>query len=526
MNSDEDPLDYGPTMLDNIAPRRAPAEDSPLDYEPTDLDAGVKPNGESEPLGRIDHYELLRKLGGGGFGVVYLARDTVGGIEVAIKTLHPLLKNDDGEMEHLRRQFALVSRLSHPNIASPLVLHSVRVATIADAEARRELRLSPGDFVMVMRYAPGVTLSNWRRQFAGGVVPFDRVAEIARQLAEALDYAHSERIVHRDVKPANVMIETLSPEEARLLGSEGRRSEGQGAGLAMAPGLSARIRARILDFGLAAEIRSSLARISAERHDTSGTRPYMSPEQWEGHVRGGSTDQYALACVAYELLSGAPPFSGVFETGDVEVMLLAVRNQRPQPVASIPKFANAALARALSKNSEDRFPSCRAFVAALTQGKAGGGERRCRARRAWLWAVAGTAVAVAIAAAVALAGGRRKPQEPVRLKASQAVLVETPKPAEPVKSREAQVGRHEAKRAVPAELPVEPPATLLAPRPDTDVKHDGLRGLENGGAGKVTPEWTEETQVETFRPTLALPVPKPLAPAPYKPTPVSPYKTP
>jgi len=304
--------------------------------------------GSGPALGRIDQYELVRKLGGGGFGVVYLARDTAGGVEVALKTLHPLLKHNPEEMELLREKFAIVSRLAHPNIATALVLHPVRDVSIVDEATRLELKLSPGDSVMVMRYAPGVTLSKWRRQFPGGVIPFDRVLEIARQLASALDHAHSERIVHRDIKPGNVMVETLAEE------SQGPDREGK-------------VRVRILDFGLAAEIHSSMSCVSTEQGDTSGTRPYMAPEQWAGRRQDGRTDQYALACVLYELLSGAPPFAGVFETGDPIIMRTAVVSDPPESLDALPAFANAALLRALSKDPKDRFPTCSAFVAALSE---------------------------------------------------------------------------------------------------------------------------------------------------------------
>lgn len=310
----------------------------------------VRGGGTSRPgdpvLGRIDQYDLIGKLGGGGFGVVYLARDTVSGTEFALKTLHPLLLRDAEQLEALRGQFALVSRLSHPNIASALVLHRCRDVRLLDEDASRDLRLEAGDSVMVMRYAPGVTLSKWRKAFDGGIVPVAQTLEIGRQVASALDYAHSERIVHRDVKPGNIMVETLN-----------------GGG----------VRARVLDFGLAAEIRSSMARLSSGKCDTSGTRPYMSPEQWRGGRQDGRSDQYALACALYELLSGEPPFSSVFETGDPEIMMVAVERRTPDPVPGVPAAANAALLRALAKDPAARFPSCSAFVGALETALGGSG---------------------------------------------------------------------------------------------------------------------------------------------------------
>ena len=329
----------------------------------------MRPGSVRDAVGRIDQYDILRKLGGGGFGVVYLARDTVSGVDVALKTLHPLLKTNAEEMDLLREKFALVSRLAHPNIASPLVLHPCQRIEIWDDEARRELRLSPRDSVMVMRYAPGVTLSRWRRQFPGGVVPQPIALEVARQIASALDYAHSERIVHRDVKPSNVMIETVAAEPRPLDHGHGAaRYQGapqRGGGLQTAASAAPSLRVRILDFGLAAEIRSSMSRVSMETGDTSGTRPYMAPEQWLGRKQDGSTDQYALACVVYELLSGAPPFSGVFETGDPTIMMAAVTTAGPDALEDVPDCVNDAISRALAKDRAGRFPSCTAFVDAL-----------------------------------------------------------------------------------------------------------------------------------------------------------------
>ena len=110
-------------------------------------------------LGRIDQYELLRELGGGGFGMVYLARDTVAGIEVAVKGLPPLVRNIADELECIRENFALVSKLHHPHIAAALVLHPAKEVTYADESVRQALRVLPNDYLLVMAYAPGVTLS-------------------------------------------------------------------------------------------------------------------------------------------------------------------------------------------------------------------------------------------------------------------------------------------------------------------------------------------------------------------------------
>ena len=116
--------------------------------------------------------------------------------------------------------------------------------------------------------------------------------------------------------------------------------------------------ARVLDFGLAAEIRSSMGRVSREIHDTSGTRPYMAPEQWTGGRQGPATDQYALAALFYELVTGDVPFASVFETGDPTIMLTVVTTRPPVIPADLPEPMRQALEKALAKKPEDRFPSC------------------------------------------------------------------------------------------------------------------------------------------------------------------------
>ena len=316
-------------------------------------DAVTMQPGGGAALGRIDQYELVRELGGGGFGTVYLARDTVSGIEVAVKGLPPLVRSNREELENVRSNFALVSRLSHTNIAKALVLHPAKEVSYASEDVRQKLRVLSGDFLMVMEYAPGVTLSQWRRQFPGNKVPLGQALDIVRQVASAIDYAHERRIVHRDIKPANVMMETTA---------DGRTV------------------ARILDFGLAAEIRSSMGRMSREIRDTSGTRPYMAPEQWLGGKQGPATDQYALAVLFHELITGEVPFSAVFETGDPVVMMNVVGREPFAPPDGLAKPVRLALAKALAKNPEERFASCAEFVAAL-EGKAkvsrgGAGTRR------------------------------------------------------------------------------------------------------------------------------------------------------
>jgi len=318
--------------------------------------------GAVEALGRIDQYELVRELGGGGFGTVCLARDTVAGIDVAVKGLPPLLKGNREELENVRANFALVSRLHHPNIAAALVLHPAKGVTYFDPTLPQKLRVFSGDTLMVLEYAPGVTLSRWRRQFPGGKVPFAEAVAIARQVASALDYAHGRGIIHRDIKPSNVMIET--------------RTDGTTL-------------ARLLDFGLAAEIRSSMGRLSREIRDTSGTRPYMAPEQWKGEAQDAAADQYALAVLFHELITGDVPFASAFATGDAAVMLAAV-DRGIGPLKEISeRSTRRALVKALSRDPSKRYGSCSGFIQALDGTRA---KTHAMGKGVFVCALAGTVI--------------------------------------------------------------------------------------------------------------------------------------
>jgi len=288
-------------------------------------------------LGRVDRYVLLARVGQGGFGAVYRARDTIAGIEVALKALPPLVARNPEELERVRENFALVTKLAHPKITNVRHLHKVREA---DADIERELGVSKDDYLVVMDFVSGRTLSSWRREHADARAPVDAALRVCTEIAEVLDYAHSQKIIHRDIKPSNVIV---TPDEE----------------------------VRILDFGLAAEIRSSMSRVSTQTGESSGTPPYMAPEQWAGKRQEGATDQYALAVLLYELISGGVPFASAFETNDRTIMMNVVKDESPEPLSELTAKQNQAVLRALSKDPEARHPSCGDFVAAL-RGASGG----------------------------------------------------------------------------------------------------------------------------------------------------------
>ncbi len=296
-----------------------------------DLSLGDLPTMDEsgfQPLGDVDRYLIVSELGAGGFGTVFLAKDTVAGTLVALKALPSEIAAIPEELENVRNNFALVSKLHHPNIAGLLHLHKVEKC---DDAAEKLLRISNRSYLVVMEYVEGMTLSAWKKQFPDRKIPFEKAVEICGKVAEALDYAHSRNIIHRDVKPANIMI-----------------------------GADASV--KVMDFGLAAEVRSSMSRVSREQFDTSGTRPYMAPEQWAGKEQKSATDQYALAVMFYELIKGSVPFQSVFETGDAMLMMNLVKTEPPEPLPELSKNQNAVLLRALSKKPRERFASCGKFI--------------------------------------------------------------------------------------------------------------------------------------------------------------------
>ena len=268
----------------------------------------------------LGQYEVLGELGQGGMGVVYRCLDRVGRIEVAVKALPPELAHDADEMDAVQYNFSLVANLVHQNIAACRTLALDRAAV---------------ECYLVMECVQGVTLKSFLRRH-GGSLPLEEALPMLRQVAEALDFAHGKKVMHRDIKPGNIM---LCP-------------DGQ---------------VKVLDFGLAAQIRSSMSRMSRMSQaytGNSGTRQYKAPEQWRGRPQCAATDQYALAVTAYEMLSGHVPF----DVDDIGIMSNAVLNEQPMPIEGLPDAVNKALARGLAKEPSKRFASCRDFARALEEG--------------------------------------------------------------------------------------------------------------------------------------------------------------
>ena len=265
-------------------------------------------------------YRIEAVIGRGGMGVVYLAGDPRLGRRVALKVLAPALIDEASSRARFLRESQSAAAIDHPNI--------IPVYEAGEVE---------GVFFLAMRYVQGADLGS--RIAAGPLEPGETV-RLLGQIASALDAANEAGLVHRDVKPANILI------------ASGKDPEGGD-------------HAYLTDFGLTKHrgVESGLTAAGA----FMGTLDYIAPEQIEGREVDGRTDQYSLACVAFECLTGQPPFPR--ET-DIAIAMAHLHEAPPSASARrpvLPADADVVLARAMAKRPEDRYPSSEAFVAALRQ---------------------------------------------------------------------------------------------------------------------------------------------------------------
>ncbi len=263
----------------------------------------------------LGRYRLLEKAGVGGMSEVWKAEDTTLHRTVAVKVILTPIADDASYRERFLREARLVASLEHPNV---LPVYDF------GTEMMEGVELS----FLVMPLVPGGSL----RGKISGPMPFEVAVEWLQAVAAALDHAHSKGILHRDVKPGNVL-------------------------------LDAQERPLLADFGLARSYGSTSGLTQAGI--TLGTPLYMAPEQALGLPLDGRADQYALAVVAYEVLTGVAPFHA-----DTPALLFRQHAAVPPPPAAsivpdIPAAADTVLARALAKSPGDRFPSCSDFVEAL-----------------------------------------------------------------------------------------------------------------------------------------------------------------
>jgi serine/threonine-protein kinase len=308
---------------------------------------GVVASPGRELAGR---YTLERELGRGGTATVYLATDARHRRRVAVKILRPDVAAALGR-ERFLREIDIAARLSHPHI---LPLH--------------DSGESDGLVFYVMPYVEGETLRERIRR--EGPLPLDDALRITREVADALAYAHRSGVVHRDIKPGNILLH---------------------AGHAV-----------VADFGIARAISAATGETTREEITSHGmiigTPAYLSPEQATHGAVDARTDIYALGCVLHEMLSGEAPFIA----RSPQAVVAAHLHQRPTPLrvlrSTVPAEVEAAVLVALEKRPADRFPDAPAFVAALGGESRPAVTRRTARRRRLL--LGGGALAVAAGAAI------------------------------------------------------------------------------------------------------------------------------
>src|SRR5947209_6179920 len=261
---------------------------------------------------QLGNYRLVALLGQGSYAEVYLGQHVRLPLHVAIKVLHTHLTGQ--EAEHFHQEAETIARLVHPSI--------VRIL---------DYDVQEGVAFLVMDYAPGGSLR--RRYPKGTVVPLPQIVSYVKQIAAALQYAHEQKFIHRDVKPENMLL--------------GRQQE-----------------VLLADFGLAT-LAQSMSSLNRSAQGTAGTIAYMAPEQIEGHPRAAS-DQYALGVVVYEWLCGRLPFEGNFLNLPYQHLY-----NMPQPlheyITDIPPTVEQVVLRALAKKPQERYSNLTVFAEALEQ---------------------------------------------------------------------------------------------------------------------------------------------------------------
>jgi serine/threonine protein kinase len=299
-------------------------------------------------MDRIGRYRIVKEIGRGAMGIVYLATDPTIGRSVAIKTVRLRDVDNAQQREKLRERLFREARsagvLSHPNI--------VTIYDMAEED---------GVAYISMEYVDGPTFEDIMA--SGKPIESGRMFTILRQTATALDYAHTKGIIHRDIKPANIM-----------LGRDGN--------------------VKVTDFGIA---KINTAADSYTMTGTLvGTPNYMSPEQVQGTEVTGRSDQFSLAVIAYEILTGERPFPGE-QLSTVVYKIVAEEPVSPQRLNhTLGPYVEGVLRKGLAKKAGNRYRTCAEFVGSL--------ETTCAAAKGWTPMVRGASLNMSTMAGVAAAG--------------------------------------------------------------------------------------------------------------------------
>ncbi len=271
----------------------------------------------------LSHYKILEELGRGGMGIVYKGEDTKLHRTVAIKVLPAAALSSDDDRARFYREARAAASLSHPNIATVYEIDE------AVPEGSKDDDLRP---FIAMEFIEGDTLEDRIKQ---GPMKLEGAVRIASEIASALEAAHENNIVHRDIKAANVM-------------------------------LTAKGSVKVLDFGLAQTAQSTkLTRMGS----TLGTVAYMSPEQARGEEVDGRADIWALGVTLYEMIAGRHPFAGDYE----QAVVYSILNEEPEPLTAIrtgvPMSVEWIINKCLAKSAADRYQSAKELLVDLRTGQ-------------------------------------------------------------------------------------------------------------------------------------------------------------
>ncbi|MBI5209422.1 MAG: protein kinase [Elusimicrobia bacterium] len=294
------------SKLSRLSTPRPAASEIPLDLG---IPMAAPQRQGSPALG--GQYWLVREIGVGGMGMVYEGKDRTLERRVAIKKMRPEIRDDARERERFLAEAKVVAALKHPGI--------VEIYSIVEED---------GEVYLIFEFVEGKTLFDLSHQ---STMPVAQVLKYYRDIASALDYAHSKKVIHRDLKPSNIMID-----------AEGR--------------------ARVMDFGVARVAKDAMTRV-AMTQTVLGTPPYMAPEQEQGMV-APQGDVYSMAVCLYETLSGRLPFTG---TGAGLLMNKMSMSFRPisQLMPGLPNGVDAVFSRAFSTDLAKRYAKAADIMAEL-----------------------------------------------------------------------------------------------------------------------------------------------------------------
>ena len=310
-----------------LAAPPAPSQDS-SDELPADL-RFLAPTDDARGLGRIGGYEVTGLIGRGGMGAVFRALDPPLGRTVAVKVIDPALAADPATRARFAREARAMAAVSHPHVVPVYAVDEHRVPASSDEQAEPTRTLP----YFVMEYVPGETLAG--RLARSGPLSVVAAVRVARQIALGLAAAHAQGLIHRDVKPANVLLER---------GVE---------------------RVRVADFGLARPAANDERTSLTHTGQTAGTPEYMAPEQVRGEPCDARADLFALGATLYAALAGHGPFRG----GSLYDVLRRVVEEDPPDLRAanpaVPVWLAAFCETLLAKTPADRFPSAENVVARL-----------------------------------------------------------------------------------------------------------------------------------------------------------------